>query len=129
MSVFNNKPAIRYLFLFSLILLSFKVLLDLIIAVSFIDVVDSFAISLNFFLVFISLGQIFGILKNHKLTWLLSALQVIMVYYMSQGSFSWFFSYILRPLVTLQVTHTYILTLCLFGSEIAKSVWLYRHNK
>jgi hypothetical protein len=128
MSVLNNKPAIRYLFLFSLTLLSFKVLFDLIIAVSFIDVVDSFALSLNFFLVFLCLGQIFGILKNHKLTWILSALQVILIYYMSQGSFSWFFSYFFRPLVTFQMIHTYLLTLFLFGTEIAKTVWLYRHK-
>lgn len=128
MSVVNNKPAIRYLFLFSLILLSFKVLFDLIIAVSFIDVVDSFALSLNFILVLICVGQIFGILKNHKLTWILSTLQVIMVYYMGQGSFSWFFSYVFRPLVTFQVTHTYLLTLFLFGTEIAKTGWLYRHK-
>jgi uncharacterized membrane protein len=127
-TLLSDKKVVYYSILFSLILLSFKVFFDLIIAFTFFDVVDGMAITLNFLLVLTTLGQIFGMLKKSKYTWIFSAMQVVLIFYMAQGSFSWLFSYILKPLTTFQMAHIYILTLFLYATEIVKTVWLYRHR-
>lgn len=115
--------------LMSLVLFGLKNIFDLIILLGFVDTYDSLVLLLGLILVLLPCLQIYGILKKIKVVWVLSLFQCVLIYFTSQGTFGWLFSYLLKPFALFQPTQSYVVICCISIGEIAKTIWFFKHRK
>jgi hypothetical protein len=120
------QSELRLFILGSLALLSLKTFFDL--TYIFFSVKDKFYVAngLTPLLLVLAIGQIYGIIKEKKYIWLLSALQLILLFFTSEGTFGWLFSYVLKPFSLFHMYYIYFITACLVISEGLKTFWLYK---
>jgi len=120
------QDEIRLLIIGALALLSFKTFFDLFYILIFVE--NKFYVSNGFtpLVLALALGQIYGIVKGKKYTWLLSAFQFALVYFTSEATFSWLFSYAFKPFSLFHTHYAYFTSFCLFASEAFKTLWLYK---
>lgn len=120
---------LKLLIFISLGIFGIKLIFDLLMTLIFVDIYDKFSLITETSLLLIVSFQFIGILKKYQLTWLLSLAQCGFIYYTSQGTFSWFFSYVLRSFNHYQPLQSYIIAALLISTEIAKTVILFKDKK
>lgn len=120
------QDEIRLFIIGSLALLSLKTFFDLFYILIFIE--NKFYVSNGFIplILILALGQIYGIIKEKKYTWLLSAFQLALIYFTSEATFGWLFSYVFKPFSLFHMSYAYFISTCLFASEAFKTFWLYK---
>lgn len=110
----------------SLALFGYKALVDFIKTIVLVDRTSLLEIGIQVIVLVLVVAQLIGIKKKFKYTWAFSAIQVVMIYFLSQGTFSWLFSYLLKPFQSYQPSHSYFMSIFLLISEIMKTIWIYR---
>lgn len=83
-------------------------------------------LGLNVIQIALSILMLFFLLKEKKYTWIISILQIILVFFATEGTFSWAFNYIFKPIVPFMIFQKYFLSALLVVSEILKTVWIYK---
>lgn len=124
MTKYRNE--IKLLILGSLILFTLKSFFSLSYNLIFVDESFKIANALLTLLLILSAGQIYGMIKEKKFTWLLSAVQIILVLLMGTGTFGWLFTYLFQPIYFLGISYSYLISVCLIVSETYKTLWLYK---
>lgn len=124
MTKYRNE--IKLLILGSLILFTLKSFFSLSYNLIFVDESFNIANALLTLLLILSAGQIYGMIKEKKFTWLLSAVQIILVLLMGTGTFGWLFTYLFQPIYFLGISYSYLISVCLIVSETYKTLWLYK---
>lgn len=124
MTKYRNE--IKLLILGSLILFTLKSFFSLSYNLIFVDESFNIANALLTLLLIVSAGQIYGMIKEKKFTWLLSAVQIILVLLMGTGTFGWLFTYLFQPIYFLGISYSYLISVCLIVSETYKTLWLYK---
>lgn len=125
MTKYRNE--IKLLILGSLILFALNNFLVLSYNLIFVEEKFHIPNALVLLLLILAIGQISGILKEKKLTWSLSAIQIILVLLMGKGTFGWLFTYLFGPISFLGVSYSYLISVCLLVSETYKTLWLYKN--
>lgn len=127
MTKYRNE--IKLLIWGSLILFTLKSFFDLSYNLIFVDEKFNISNALITLLLVLGAGQIYGMMKEKKFTWLLSAVQIILVLLMGTGTFGWLFTYLFRPIQFLGISYSYFISVCLIVSETYKTLWLYKNLK
>ena len=120
------QETIRFTIISSLMILALKVFIELFYILFFVKNKFFVANALIPLILVLSIGQIYGITKRKKMTWVLSLIQIILVYFTSESTFGWIFVYILKPFSLYQPVYSYFIAACMFTSEIIKTIWLFR---
>ena len=120
------QDEIRLFILGSLILLSLKTFFELFYILIFVE--NKFYVSNGFIplLLVLALAQIYGIIKEKKYTWLLSVFQLVLIFFTSEATFGWLFSYVFKPFSLFNISYVYFISACLLVSEAFKTIWLYK---
>jgi hypothetical protein len=120
------RHEIKLLILSSLVLFALKNLFVLIYNLIFVEEKLNLPNAILLILFVLVAGQIYGIIKEKKLTWLLSFIQIIIVFLIGKGTFGWLFTYLFEPINFLGISYSYLITVCLIVSETYKTLWLYK---
>jgi hypothetical protein len=110
----------------SLCLLAVKLGLNLGLIHAFVHRPDWMSVTLQWLLLIIVVLQIGGIyFSKMKWLWYVSLAQCALIYFTSEGTFGWFFTYMLKPFETYRPYPIYFVSLSLVAAELAKTLWLY----
>lgn len=126
---FRKDESIRFLIVLSLIVYNLK--LVIVTTSTFFSPPTAPSIFIIPLLLTVGLvfGQLYMIATGNRLAWILSALQIPLIYFLSTGTFSWFSKYILQNLVSDRQFNAYIIFGFILITELLKTVWLYRKVK
>ncbi|MEA9356978.1 hypothetical protein SHI21_12205 [Bacteriovorax sp. PP10] len=120
------RHEIKLLILSSLVLFVLKNLFVLIYNLIFVDEKFNIPNAILVLLLTLVAGQIYGIIKEKKFTWILSFIQILIVFLIGKGTFGWLFTYLFEPINFLGLSYSYLITVCLIVSETYKTLWLYK---
>lgn len=107
----------------SLVLLGFRTLLDFITSLFIENVQDPNIVVMEFSLIALVAFQLLNFSKRLKFLWVLSAFQVILIYYFGLGTFGWLVDYLFQS----SREHFAYAYLLLF-MEIMKTIWLFKKD-
>lgn len=127
MTKYRNE--IKLLILSSLILFTLKSFFVLSYNLIFIDEKFNIPNALLALLLVLTAGQIYGMIKEKKFTWLFSFVQILLALLMGKGTFGWLFTYLFEPINFLGISYSYLISVCLIVSETYKTLWLYKNLK
>jgi hypothetical protein len=125
MTKYRNE--IKLLILCSLILFLLKNLFVLSYNLIFVDEKLNLPNAILVLVLALVAGQIYGMIKEKKFTWIFSFIQIIIVFLIGKGTFGWLFTYLFEPINFLGVSYSYLITVCLVVSETYKTLWLYKN--
>jgi hypothetical protein len=110
----------------SLILLCFKLVLNISLTHLFVTRIEWTSLTLQWImlvLVFVQIAMMYW--KKMSYLWIASALQCSLIFFTSEGTFGWFFSYMLKPFELYRPYPVYFSSLSLILAELAKTLWFY----
>lgn len=117
---------IRKLIFASLCLLGVKLALNLGLIHGFVNRPDWTSVVLQWVLLIVVLLQIGGMyIKKMNYLWAVSIAQCVLVFMLSEGTFGWFFTYMLKPFEVYRPYPVYFASLSLVTAEALKTLWLY----
>lgn len=118
---------VKKLITLSLAVLGTKIALYLLLTHIFSNQIDLLLLVLNWSLLVVVIIQILGIYyQKYQYLWIFSLIQCFLIIFTSEGTFGWFFSYLLKPLDFFRPYDLYINNGLLFLTEIIKTIWLYK---
>jgi hypothetical protein len=120
------RHEIKLLILSSLVLVALKNLFVLIYNIIFVDEKLNLPNAILILSLVLIAGQIYGMVKEKKFTWILSFIQILTVFLIGEGTFGWLFTYLFKPIYFLGISYSYLITVCLIVSETYKTLWLYK---
>jgi hypothetical protein len=93
----------------------------------FVDSVGAVVIPITLVALAIAVLQFYSLFMLKKYSWVFSALQVLLIFFTSIGSFGYVFEVIFRSWILDRQTYAYLVMGWLFASEIFKTYWLYKN--
>ena len=117
---------IRFIISTSLMILASKVFIELLYLIIFVKNKLFVANAFIPLILVLAIGQLYGIKNKKKFTWILSLIQIILIYFTSESTFGWLIGYLFKPFSLYQPYYIYFISICLVILEILKTIWLYR---
>lgn len=114
----------------SLSLLWVKLVLNIGLTHLFVARIEWTSLSLQWLMLILVCAQLIMLYwKKLNTLWIISALQCGLVFFTSEGTFGWFFSYMLKPFELYRPYPVYFSSLSLVIAEALKTLWFFSQKK
>jgi hypothetical protein len=110
----------------SLSLLFVKLILNISLTHLFVARIEWVSLTLQWLMLIIVLVQVIMMYWNKfRFLWIISAVQCALIFFTTEGTFGWFFSYMLKPFELYRPYPVYFSSMSLIIAEALKTLWFY----